>query len=326
MPTDRQLDDRISRWLEAEAPTQLPDRVLRATFERTRTTRQKGGWRAVLGRSLMNRTFFALGGAAAVIVVGVLAIGLYFNQPGFGGPPETTPLPTPPSAPTVVPTAAPSPAPTPSASPVADPPTGRLNAGTYVAHPFGPPNDGMSFTFIVRSNSWEALHGRDVPDSEESGVVGLLRFGESGVPTMGMGFHRIRSLNGDPCNHPGTADDVAIGPTVDDLVAGLTSSTEYETSDPTDVSLGGYSGKQVVVTMPADPAAVDQCAEGYVIWNFMEGGFYDNAFGPENRWTLWILDVEGQRVVIRISDFEDSPADLRQELQSIVDSIVITAP
>lgn len=143
---------------------------------------------------------------------------------------------------------------------------------------------------------------------------------------MGMGFHRIRSLNGDPCNHPGTADDVAIDPTVDDLVAGLTSSTEYETSDPTDVSLGGYSGKQVVVTMPADPAAVDQCAEGYVIWNPMEGGFYDNAFGTENRWTLWILDVEGQRVVIRISDFEDSPADLRQELQAIVDSIVITAP
>ena len=35
MATDRRLDERISRWLEAEAPGPLPDRVLRATFERT---------------------------------------------------------------------------------------------------------------------------------------------------------------------------------------------------------------------------------------------------------------------------------------------------
>ena len=55
MSTDKQLADKIGRWLEAEAPTRLPDRVLRATFERTRTTRQQRGWRAVQRRLHMNR-------------------------------------------------------------------------------------------------------------------------------------------------------------------------------------------------------------------------------------------------------------------------------
>ena len=106
MPTERQLDNKISRWLEAEAPMQLPDRVRRATFERTRRTRQQGGgWQAVLRRLQVNRMFAALAGVAAVVVVALVAGGIYFNQPGFGGVPVT-----------------PSPAPSPSPSPAAAPP------------------------------------------------------------------------------------------------------------------------------------------------------------------------------------------------------------
>ena len=36
MVTDRKLDEAISRWFEETAPTRLPERVLDATFERTR--------------------------------------------------------------------------------------------------------------------------------------------------------------------------------------------------------------------------------------------------------------------------------------------------
>ena len=152
-----------------------------------------------------------------------------------------------------------------------------------------------------------------------------------------MGFLRVDSLNQDPCNWSGTGDDVAVGPSVDDLVTALTSTKEaiegadrrYTVSEPAeDVSVGGYSGKQVVVTMPLLEGThanyASECDEGYQIWN--AEGFRIDALGPENRWKLRILDVEGERLVILQSTFPDSSPERVQELQSIVDSIVITAP
>ena len=302
MRTDRQLDDRISRWLEAEAPMQLPDRVLPATFERTRRTRQQGGWRTILGRLLLNRLILALGGAAAVLVVAVMARGLYANQPNVGGQPT--------------PTATPTPTLTASPSPIADP-EGRLTAGTYVAHPFGPQE--ASLTFSVPSDSWEAL--RDHPGR----TLGILWAGDSGG--VGVVFLDVTSLNGDPCNWSGTEDDVDVGQTVDDLVSALAAETEYAMSEPEDATVSGYTGKKVVLTMPADlrPGGNEQpgCDEqSYFIWNTEEFNIY--AQGPENLWTLWILDVEGERVVIQRTEFADSNPERVQELDSIVDSIVIS--
>ena len=87
MATDRQLDQTITRWLEADAPAQLPDRVLRATFERTRSSRQHVGMRARLGRLELTRSVVALGGAAAVVVVAAaLALNFSASPPRVGGP------------------------------------------------------------------------------------------------------------------------------------------------------------------------------------------------------------------------------------------------
>ena len=87
--TDKRLDETISEWLEAEAPRQLPDRVLRATFERTRKSRQHGGWRALLKRLHINRVVPALGGAAVVVVAAALAMNWYVNRPDVGRLPDT---------------------------------------------------------------------------------------------------------------------------------------------------------------------------------------------------------------------------------------------
>jgi hypothetical protein len=89
MPTDNDLDRQIGNWLEGKAPNRLPDRVLLATFERTRQRRQYGGWRAHLRRLHVNHFFGALAGvtaAAAIALVAVFAAGgIYFNQPSTGG-------------------------------------------------------------------------------------------------------------------------------------------------------------------------------------------------------------------------------------------------
>lgn len=90
--TDKKLDQTISDWLEAERPGQLPDRVLRATFERTRNTRQRVGWRVLPWKFSMPRFAPALASAAIVLVVVVVAVGIYFDgQRGIGRNPTASP-------------------------------------------------------------------------------------------------------------------------------------------------------------------------------------------------------------------------------------------
>ena len=84
---------------------------------------------------------------------------------------------------------------------------------------------------------------------------------------------------------------------------------------PVDVTLAGYSGKYVDLQVPADISA---CPTSYFVW---EPGIY--AQGPGHRWHLWILDVDGVRVVVQSTDYAGTSARHRQELQAIVDSITI---
>jgi hypothetical protein len=91
MATDERFDELIN-WLEETAPSRVPQRVLNATFERTRGTRQQGGWRVALGRLSMPRFVPALGTAAVVVLAAVLAVNLFVNRGGIGGsPPPSDP-------------------------------------------------------------------------------------------------------------------------------------------------------------------------------------------------------------------------------------------
>jgi hypothetical protein len=85
---DERLDGSITSWLEHAAPPRLPERVLAATFERTRGSRQQVGWRARLGRFHAARSALALGGAAALVVAAALSLNVA-TVPGIGGPPAT---------------------------------------------------------------------------------------------------------------------------------------------------------------------------------------------------------------------------------------------
>ncbi len=312
MTAQRDPDRLIAAFLD-EGPEELRDSSYDSVRSQIETKRQwvvLGPWRE------QQMTNFAKVALAAAAVVLVAVVGIRF-LPGMIAGPGTTPSPTP--LVTSVPTASP----VPTAAPITDPEGGRLTAGTYLGHPFEPPNDGIGFRFIVPSDAWESFHG------DTSGLTGIARYGDSNG--LSMGFLQVASLNGDPCHWSGAADDVEIGPAVDDLVAALTSSSEYGTSEPSDVNVGGYAGKQVVVTMPAsaggrEPFAVGCDEQSFMVWNPDGEGFAIPGQGSEHRWTLWILDVAGERVVINLTDYADSQADLVQELQSIVESIEITAP
>lgn len=136
MDNDKQLNQRISKWLEGEAPRQLPDRVLSATFERTRKMPQQRGWRGLVAKLHVAQLMPALGAAVVLVFMVALAAGLWVNRPGIGGASSPTPAiptaeaspsdqPTEPSA-TLAPTAEPTPSPTlvPPTPVVANPFTG----------------------------------------------------------------------------------------------------------------------------------------------------------------------------------------------------------
>ncbi|MEA2612498.1 MAG: hypothetical protein QOI52_457 [Chloroflexota bacterium] len=87
MSTSERFDESISGWLEQTAPARLPDRVLEATFERTRMSRQQIGWRAILRRAGVTWSVLALGGTAAVVAIAaVVALDLFDGRPAVGGP------------------------------------------------------------------------------------------------------------------------------------------------------------------------------------------------------------------------------------------------
>ncbi len=126
MAGDRQIDEKISTWLEAEAPGPLPDRVLSATFERTRKSGQHAGWRRFLWRLPVNG-FASAVTATAVVVIAVMAVGVYLNQPGIVGrpgsvasaspSPSAAPESTQPGASGSAPAETPTPEPTPTLTP-----------------------------------------------------------------------------------------------------------------------------------------------------------------------------------------------------------------
>jgi hypothetical protein len=90
MTYERDIEERISLWLEEEGVAHYPDRVLDATFEQTRKLRQAGSspWRILPTLRFVGS--LAAAGAAAVVLVAVGALGLSFllNQQGIGGPPS----------------------------------------------------------------------------------------------------------------------------------------------------------------------------------------------------------------------------------------------
>jgi hypothetical protein len=136
---------------------------------------------------------------------------------------------------------------------------------------------------------------------------------------MGLDFGNIPTgLYSDPCNVNYGRPDVSVGPTVDDLANALGEQTAYEATAPTEVTLGGYSGKRMDLQLPSDVDLTSCAAGGFFIW---DGSMY--AQGPGNRWHLWILDVDGVRVVIMTEDFAATSADDKAELQGIVESIRI---
>lgn len=318
MIDDRSLERAARSWLEI-GPTKAPERAVEAALLHIESTPQERDWHVPW--RLPNMTTPVRVAAAAV--VGVLAIGgaLFVLRPSGSsvGGPGPTPSPPPSSTPT--------PVTSPASSPAVLYPSneGPLVAGTYVSTPFtpghpagacmDPPQPGCSdsagdsirVTFTV-PDGWAGILG----------AVWLAAEGSSAPSGATMGFGRGGWLYGDPCLTPeriaaNVTPDVPVGPSVDDFANALADHPLLDATDPVAVTLGGYSGKYVDLQLPSDLTGCE-----YRLW---EPGIY--AQGPNHRWHLWILDVDGVRLVVQTTDYAQTSPQRRAELQAMVDSIQI---
>jgi hypothetical protein len=286
----RDPDAILAAWLE-DGPNRLPDATRRAIAVTTRTTHQTRRPRWVPWR------FPPVNGASRLILggVAVLAValgGLYL----FNGLPESGV-----GTPSSVPTPSPSPAPISYDSHA----PGELEPGTYVIEHIDP-NAPVRVTVTVPAAGWEKLRAPGVIFGPGSGVT--------------LAFASARNLFADPCAADRAKRNPPVGPTVDDLVTALDTTPNLDAT-ATDVTMSGFHGRQVALTAlaPWEP-----CAAG-------EPTLFDLG-GPEQDWgppdttdtnRLWLLDVDGSRLVIAgNSRVGATPADLAN-LQSMIDSIRI---
>jgi hypothetical protein len=305
MSTDRDTTRLVRSWLE-EGVTALPDWVLDAVLDQVPSTSQRRPWWPPRRLLDMNKMLPAALAAAAVLVVAVVGYNL-LPRSDTGGTPRSSATTAPTVAPTAMPTATPAPS-----GPLALP-EGPLAPGTYFANPFPAPDDALRILFTV-PDGW---HG--APPAAVTPAVG-----PGGPDGAAVAAQRPTVLYVDPCQRQAVgAETLPAGETVDDLVDALVEISSgqdrpYTASTPEPTELSGYSGQRLDLLLPSD---VDfaTCSEGtFWVW---DAGPY--AQGPGNRWHLWILDVDGTRVVIFAQDFATTSAEDRADLEAIVNSIRI---
>jgi hypothetical protein len=286
----------VRSWLHTDEH-ESADRVLAIVLDQLDTTRQRRPRWPARRFADMNSYAKLLIAAAAVVVVAVVGINLVPAGGGTGGVPAASPSPS----------RTPSPSSTPAA---AFPPAGELAVGVRHATHGG----GIPYSFSVPTSGWVS-----------NGQWGIDK--SSGVSSEGAGFilwpdEAPVGVFADPCARVTAAP---IGPSAAELAAAV--ATLHGTqlvSGPSDVTVGGYPAKQVVLTFgeSADCNADGQLAadEFYLWYAPTEGNArYATELGSTIR--VWIIDVDGKIVWIDGETFEGAGPEPAQEIQQIVDSI-----
>ncbi|MDQ4035797.1 MAG: hypothetical protein M3153_07685 [Chloroflexota bacterium] len=294
MSTDRDTTRIVRSWLRAEE-NESADRLLGTVLDRLDTTPQRRAtWWPVRRFTHMNSTLRLGLAAAAVVVTAVLGLSLFADDanvggPGFDDPPGPTATPMP------------------SATPVpAIPTSDDLEGGTYRANAFVPVD-----VLVTVPDGW-------------IGRGDWLLLGPRGVePPDGMNirFGSVSSMYANPLDASDGFVEPPIGPTVDDLVEAIVAHPDWSTSRPTDVSIDGHAGKAVRLTLPAEI----ELSEGrFLFWRDGQGG--DRwAFEPGQIIDFYVIDVDGQRLVLELFSYPGTPATDLAERQAVIDSLQLAA-
>jgi hypothetical protein len=201
------------------------------------------------------------------------------------------------------------PAPSPTVTPLPSLAEGALEPGTYVVSTVDPGFDAAHRITISVPSGWEGVGDRSAVRNTGSG------------PDMKVSFGLVENTYAKPCRWALTLLHPPLGPQVDDLVAAFANQQGRDATTPTDVTLDGYAGKYMELTTPAGINPADCDGGEFRSWKFTDGG--SRYTQPGEREQLWILDVDGVRLVIDAPYSPGNSAQDRAELLQIVESIRI---
>ena len=162
-----------------------------------------------------------------------------------------------------------------------------------------------------------------VPDGWENNGWFVLK--SDSDPFFGVVLDRVGNIFSDPCQW--VELDPQPGPSVDDLVAAFASVPDLNATEPTDVTVDGFDGQEIEFTVP--DFNEDECIDGwFAMWQDERhagpGPQGPNYVSPPNaHHRLWILDVDGTRLVIGGSRFPDTSQQDLDDLDTILNSIQI---
>ena len=177
-----------------------------------------------------------------------------------------------------------------------------LDAGTYLSSAYSVPFE------VTVPEGWTYVNDRvlrkDVGDTE--GVF--------------VWFGHATKVPADACDWTGT--NTIIEPTVEGFVQALAAQTSTTTTDPTEVSVGGYSGLEFDFSVEG-VADLSECDGDKICIHSESSGctrWYNSS--TAQRETYRVLDLDGERAVLSFGEFDDrtQPA-LVEEAQEVFDSI-----
>ena len=301
MNSDRDFETTAAEWLNAGSDT-TPPHVIDAVLLAARSTPQERDLRIPLRTPTINK-FATFGfGAAAVVVVLLVAAQLFGWPRNVGSIGEPTPTPGA--------TAAGS---SPSASVASRPfPVGdcrrfpELEAGTYGAA------IGASSMTVSVPIGWYGISSSD----------GFKVWSHScllaGSATLEVSL--VSLVYSSACDGQGTAVETV---TPADVTAALAAQTDHRTTTgPSDTTIAGYPATRLEFSTSGGP----ETCNGGPLWRAPGGGE-----GPTMHWgegsgkflTVYVVDVDGSALAIAVdSGAPDEPADVA-ELDAIVDSLRI---
>jgi basic membrane lipoprotein Med (substrate-binding protein (PBP1-ABC) superfamily)/DNA-binding SARP family transcriptional activator/energy-coupling factor transporter ATP-binding protein EcfA2 len=145
--------------------------------------------------------------------------------------------------------------------------------------------------------------------------------GGTGDPIFGVTFWIIDNLYVDNCGY--VPFDPPVGRTVDALAEAWASMPGFNATTPIDITVDGFSGKQVEFTIPDYTQDEDCNNNGFELWQHQTADAYFGytAEGPNEHRLLRILDVDGARLVISASYLPDASPQDRADLDEILNSI-----
>lgn len=286
---DRNLDQLLDAWMNL-GPHVAPARVAEAVRLEARSTRQMP---AALSRWATRRfpsmnTYLRIGVATAVLVIAAALGYNYLIAPNVGAPGVDEPAPTP----------TPTEAPLPPAAPFDTQPAGEpLEPGSYFTTVAG---NRITFT---------------VPAGWQRNTVPQVLWTGSSEARLGLGD--VENIYADPCQPDLGLLDPPPGPTVDDLASAL-AAIPGVTATTADEVVSGSNARYVELDVPG---AFGNCVP--------EGGEAllsgDGPLEPALH-RFWVVDVDGDRIVIHSVARPGALSRQVDELDAIVGSIQIDTP